>query len=410
QALDQWQPVPGEGTHRHVIGDILYDADYLHVRLRDLALLERPVSRDDPAAGDYWKILWGDQDEQSVWQITVNPEGKTSVKRRTRNTETSIDELTMDVASNVGEDDWTVLVAIPLTVLPVQQNTILMNFARGSGASNDLALYAPTNRKLKDLDSFARVILGNPDVADVAPVAVSEEGLILSWDFENDDDIVRDGSSMGNTGELKGPVLREDGPFGRCIRIRGLKSIQNHVELNNLKGLKRDSPFTFSMWVNLEMSRWHLVNHTVKHTILEIPSGILIRASNPGRPSSGRPSVICPPMDDTSAARLESNIQTLTPLAWEHLAVTYDGRRVVLYVNGRLAAQADSVKLSALGDGTGTLRLGTHSSGKHHRHFRGLMDGVKIYRRAWSHDEVLAHYRQGLKHIKHWVSEHVGEE
>ena len=72
--------------------------------------------------------------------------------------------------------------------------------------------------------------------------------------------------------------------------------------------------------------------------------------------------------------------------AWTHLAVTYDGSNLRLYVNGtlvRTTAMSGSMAAS-----TGVLRLGGNSVWG--EWFSGLMDDVRIYNRALSTAEVQA--------------------
>ena len=72
----------------------------------------------------------------------------------------------------------------------------------------------------------------------------------------------------------------------------------------------------------------------------------------------------------------------LTP-TWTHLATTYDGAQVRLYVNGRLVAGAP--QHGPLRDGSGALRLGGTSAGEW---FDGLIDEVRVYDRALTGGEL----------------------
>ena len=116
------------------------------------------------------------------------------------------------------------------------------------------------------------------------------------------------------------------------------------------------------------------------------------------RRASSTPSVVAT-LEDGARRDLKTSSRPLAPLEWEHVAVTYDGHRLALYLNGRLASQSDGVVFAKTGPETLRLVLGRHSSGAFHRQFRGQLDEVRLDARAWSAGEVLTRYRIGLKAI-----------
>jgi Concanavalin A-like lectin/glucanases superfamily len=71
-------------------------------------------------------------------------------------------------------------------------------------------------------------------------------------------------------------------------------------------------------------------------------------------------------------------------VGWTHLAATYDGRAVRLYVDGRSVARR-AVSARRIG---GALRIGGAAQGS--RAFAGLIDEVRVYRRALSGREIRA--------------------
>ena len=70
--------------------------------------------------------------------------------------------------------------------------------------------------------------------------------------------------------------------------------------------------------------------------------------------------------------------------AWSHLAATFDGAVVRLFVNG---VQAGSLPVSgSMAASTGALRLG--GNGVWGEWFAGLIDEVRVYNRALSASEI----------------------
>jgi hypothetical protein len=76
---------------------------------------------------------------------------------------------------------------------------------------------------------------------------------------------------------------------------------------------------------------------------------------------------------------------------WSHLAATYDGARLRLFVNGSLQAEAPSTAL--LPDRLTPLRLGSRS--QDYMHYLGSLDEVAVYDRALTGDEIAGRFRAG---------------
>ena len=71
---------------------------------------------------------------------------------------------------------------------------------------------------------------------------------------------------------------------------------------------------------------------------------------------------------------------------WSHLALTWDGTTMRLYVNGtQVATKARSGTLQSTAGGAGPVRLGNNT---YSENFLGRIDEVRIYSRALSAAEV----------------------
>ncbi|MEY2539870.1 MAG: hypothetical protein QOG67_3610 [Verrucomicrobiota bacterium] len=82
---------------------------------------------------------------------------------------------------------------------------------------------------------------------------------------------------------------------------------------------------------------------------------------------------------------------TIQPNTWYHAAVTYDGTRATLYLNGQIEASAP-LALNTVIDGNG-LTFGFRPDTN--AHWTGLIDEVEIFRRALSASEILGIYNAG---------------
>jgi hypothetical protein len=71
--------------------------------------------------------------------------------------------------------------------------------------------------------------------------------------------------------------------------------------------------------------------------------------------------------------------------AWMHVAATWDGSSIRLYING-IQDSSKSVSFT-LGNNTGALLIGAEGSGLNM--FKGQMDDVRIYKTVLSPAEIL---------------------
>ena len=86
---------------------------------------------------------------------------------------------------------------------------------------------------------------------------------------------------------------------------------------------------------------------------------------------------------------------------WSHVAATYDGTAIRLYVNGMLRA-TNTTSTGAIGEHATTFELGRASSGG--SYFKGAIDETAVYDRALSDADVLAHYDAGVSALKNTVT------
>ncbi len=73
---------------------------------------------------------------------------------------------------------------------------------------------------------------------------------------------------------------------------------------------------------------------------------------------------------------------------WVHLAGTFDGRTIRIYVDGELRGSME--RPGPVRPNQYPLTLGNYETG-HRAHFWGLLDEVKVWNRALSAEEVKAH-------------------
>lgn len=88
----------------------------------------------------------------------------------------------------------------------------------------------------------------------------------------------------------------------------------------------------------------------------------------------------------------ENNVNTtVMPNIWSHIATTFNGRYLELYVNGELAAKGIS-KFETVNSGENFL-IGCTGRDINTTAFKGLIDDVRIYNRALSGEEIQAQFK-----------------
>jgi Concanavalin A-like lectin/glucanases superfamily/Viral BACON domain len=203
----------------------------------------------------------------------------------------------------------------------------------------------------------------------VAPAASAS--LIGAWGFdEPSGTTATDASGSGNTGTLSG-TTRTTGKFGGALTFNGTS---DWVTVADANSLDLTTGMTLEAWVKPTAvgTAWRTV-------LLKEQSKNLIYALYAGD-GAGHAAA-----DAFTNADHGITGTTATPLnAWTHLAATYDGANLKLYVNGVQAvsqALTGSIKAS-----TGALRIGGNSSWG--EYFAGAIDEVRVYKRALSAAEI----------------------
>ena len=87
-----------------------------------------------------------------------------------------------------------------------------------------------------------------------------------------------------------------------------------------------------------------------------------------------------------------SGTGVLTANVWNHVVGSYDGSNAVIYVNG-VAVKTQAVT-GNIQNSVATVFVGYYEGTN--KYFNGLIDEVRIYNRALSAAEILAHYQAGL--------------
>jgi hypothetical protein len=224
----------------------------------------------------------------------------------------------------------------------------------------------------------AVVVYDAGSTAASAPVTASvtgttgASGLVAAYGFEEGTGAVAtDASGSANHGIISAATWTTGGRYGKGLSFgpNALVTIGDSGSLHLASGLTLEAwvyPTALSGWMNLIYKDDG--NSGVSY-VLQGSSG-----ANPV-PSFG-----------LSASPANLRAPSALPLnAWSHVAGTYDGVTMRLYVNG--VEVANQAQTGALALATGPLTIGGNAGGEN---WTGLIDEVRIYSRALSASEILA--------------------
>src|SRR5262249_19103179 len=212
----------------------------------------------------------------------------------------------------------------------------------------------------------------NDTAADVTSIVSPTTGLVAAYAFnEGTGSTVTDLSGNGNTGTVANTTW-SSGKYGSALAFNGTTA---RVTIPDAASLHLTTAMTLEAWVNpaVVTSAWRDVIYKGNDNyFLEATSD---RSSTPGGGGIfGGTDVAL-----SGAAAVPAN-------TWTHLAVTYDGAQLQLYVNG--APVASVAQTGMIATSTNPLTVGNDSV--FGQAFQGLIDDVRVYNIALSAAQIQA--------------------
>jgi hypothetical protein len=241
-------------------------------------------------------------------------------------------------------------------------------------------------------------------------VSGADNSLVLDLHLDNNPNTgdtpiqAADSSIYKNHGTINGATSTDAGIINGALSFDGLK---DHVSISHSTSLNiaGTSPFSISMWVKGIGSKNNPndVNPVVETLMTKQPEGscsggyyILYRNYDPN-PNSNKRMYFGFSQGCSTESYVVSNKNDWEPDNWYNIVGTWDGTTspdgMKLYINGELDATT-TAKYPTIMQNTAALWIGAWTTGPN-AYYKGLIDEVKIYKRALSEEEIKEGYKQG---------------
>jgi len=207
----------------------------------------------------------------------------------------------------------------------------------------------------------------------LAPVAPGTESLVAYWAMDEGAGTTAADSAGSNVGSIEGAVSWVDGHAGTAIELDG--GLTSYVNCGASPVFDITEAVTLSAWVNASApaeSHRPIIGKGDHTYMLRHGSG---ETFDFFFHSNGGWHQISAPVPDS-----------LYLNAWNHVAGSFDGSQIRLYINGVLGASQDYA--GAISLATHDVNIGRNSE-VIDRAYRGIIDEVRIYNSALTDAEVL---------------------
>lgn len=179
-----------------------------------------------------------------------------------------------------------------------------------------------------------------------------------------------DASGTGNTGTIINPTWNATGRYGAALAFNGSN---RRVDIANSASLQLTTAMTLEAWV-----RPTTVNSAWRDVIYKGNDNYYLSATTTtsGRPAGGA---------IAGGSHVEAfGTAALAVNTWTHLATTYDGAALRLYVNGALVSTV--ARTGTIATSTNPLQIGGDSI--FGQYFAGMIDEVRVYNSALTQAQI----------------------
>ena len=211
-------------------------------------------------------------------------------------------------------------------------------------------------------------------------------GNVLLFHFNETSGIIYDHSGFGNNGTVVGGITYNfSGRFG--VGIKGLGSTGRIVVTNN-PSLNVTNTITIEAWINWTGESGE--NFNLQNVVTAGNWEKALRVTEPDHWNGG--SQVFGQFKIGGVSYELYSTEKVPVGRWAHVAVTYNGSALSLYIDGRLGASTPASGQIVFNDDDIYIAAESGSVSN----FDGSIDEVAIYNRSLSNDEILSRYERGV--------------
>ena len=206
--------------------------------------------------------------------------------------------------------------------------------------------------------------------------------LVAAYSFdENSGTTVTDLSGNGNVGTISGATWSSEGVYGSALTFDGSSAL---VTINNSASLQMNAAMTLEAWISPSV-----LDSTWRDVIYKGDDNYYLEGTSTSGNAPGAGGTF------DGADVTVTGTDALKVNTWSHLAATYDGSTLDLYVNG---VQVGSLaQTGTIGASSSPLQIGGDSI--YGQYFQGMIDEVRVYNLALTATQIQADMNEPLGKI-----------
>ncbi len=207
----------------------------------------------------------------------------------------------------------------------------------------------------------------------------SESGLVGYWKFDDGSGTTAtDSSGNNNTGTLYSDPAWVDGKYGKASSFDG---VDDYVKVEDSNSLHFSTSVTLMAWVCLPLDATYSDSRVLGKDAWNGGTNLhLVIHDNLGHIGFGLG------IGDGYTSVFQTSIEVVPRETWTHVAATYNGSLMRVYINGFLDSSLPWT--SGLSSNTNPLTIGSKNPPYLGYFFNGTIDEVRIYDRALSQQEI----------------------
>ena len=211
-------------------------------------------------------------------------------------------------------------------------------------------------------------------------INAADKKLEMIWNFdEGKGDVAKETNKTGNdgkfTGDGKDKIKWVEGIAGKALEFSGKKAGGGQwVEVPHSDDMDIRDAITMEAWVyptTINGDKRTIITKAAYYLQIEPTSQVATYFYE-----------VVPPGYHLSDGRVNEN-------EWSHVAVTYDGKEIKFYINGKEDSEVIKAKGQIRSQASWGVHLGGERDGCCPRYFQGTIDEIQISNYAKTRDEIL---------------------